>query len=537
MSGMSTMDAKNQGELVKRLSRIGIALSAEKNLDKLLELIVDEARSFTCADAGTLYLLDEKEELLNFAILQNDTLKTRMGGTSGIPASLPPIHLKVDGLPNYSNVSSYTALTGKVVNIPDVYQAGGFDFTGPMKYDAATGYRSKSMLVVPMANHQNNIIGVLQLLNAKDPGTAQVVAFSDEFVDLVCCLASQAAVALNTAQLIKSLKDLFDAFIRSIATAIDQKSPYTGGHIRRVVDIATMIACRINENEEGPFANVCFSDEQIEELRLAAWIHDVGKIITPEYLINKKTKLETVFDRIEIVTTRFDLIERTIENNYLKRKIELWEQGEADRAALARLDEEMEAELTALREERELVCFCNRSFEFMKDDKVEQLRDISRKLYSINGRDYPYLSSDELYNLTIRKGNLTAEERSTIERHALLTHEILKEVPFPKELSRLLEYAVGHHEKLDGSGYPYGLKGAQIPLQARIIAIADIFEALTAKDRPYKKPMKLSEALRILGFMKKDNHIDSDVLNLFIEGRLYENYAKRELEAEQLDTF
>jgi len=527
--------AHDQIQLVKRLSKIGIALSAEKNLDKLLELIVDEARSFTCADAGTLYLLDEREEHLSFEILQNDTLNIRMGGTSGNLVSLPPIPLKLHGRPNHSNVSSYTALTGKVVNIPDVYEAADFDFTGPRKYDAATGYRSRSMLVIPMMNHQDNIIGVLQLLNAQDFETGQVVAFSDEYVDLVGCLASQAAVALDNTQLIQNLKELFDAFIKSIATAIDQKSPYTGGHVRRVVDLTTMIAHRINAMREGPFADVFFSEEQIEELRLAAWMHDVGKIITPEYVINKRTKLETLFDRIHLVETRFDLIERTLENKYLRRKVELLERGENDGVALVRLDEELQSELQALREDREFVCLCNTTLEFVKDERVERLQEIARKAYTLDGREYPYLTPDELYNLTIRKGNLTVEERKTIEEHALMTREILKEVPFPKELSRLLEFAVKHHEKLDGSGYPFGLVGDQIPLQARILAIADIFEALTAKDRPYKRPMKLSEAIRILGFMKKDRHIDGDIFDLFIASGLHQEYAQRELIPEQID--
>jgi HD-GYP domain-containing protein (c-di-GMP phosphodiesterase class II) len=527
---------RHQIQLVKRLSKIGIALSAEKNLNKLLELIVDEARSFTRADAGTLYLLDEKEELLTFEIIQNDTLKIRMGGTSGNPVSLPSIPLRLhDGRPNYCNVSSYSALTAKIVNIADVYEAAEFDFTGPRKYDSATGYRSKSMLVIPMMNHQNSIIGVLQLLNALDSETGEVVPFLDEYVDLAGCLASQAAVALDNAQLIQSLKDLFDAFIKSIATAIDQKSPYTGGHVRRVVELTTMIALRINETTEGVFADVHLSDDQIEELRLAAWMHDVGKIITPEYVINKRTKLETLFDRIHLVETRFDLIESTIETGCLKRKIELLERGENVRDGLRRLDEELKAELQRVRDDRELVRLCNTSLELVQDERVERLRGIARKTYSVDGREYPYLTPDELYNLTIRKGNLTLEERRTIEEHALMTMEILKDVPFPKELSHLLEFAVKHHEKLDGSGYPFGIPGDDIPLQARILAIADIFEALTAKDRPYKSPMKLSEAIRILSFMKKDHHIDGDIFDLFLASGLHQEYARRELIPEQRD--
>ena len=220
---------------IKRLSAIGLALSSEKDIRKLLELIVAEARDLSNADAGTLYTIDKKKQELCFEIMQNDTMKTRLGGTGGAKISLPNVPLYIDGDPNYGNVSSYAALTEEIVNIPDVYEADGFDFTGPRKYDAATGYRSKSMLVIPMKNHENTIIGILQLLNAQDPETGHIIPFSNEFVELIASLASQAAVALTNTQLIEELKALFYAFIKSIATAIDEKSPYTGGHIRRVL--------------------------------------------------------------------------------------------------------------------------------------------------------------------------------------------------------------------------------------------------------------------------------------------------------------
>ena len=246
---------------IEQLANIGLALSIEKNIDILLEMIVDAARELTNADAGTLYLVDDEKKSLRFQILQNDTMKTRMGGTSGIEVTLPPVPLEVDGKPNHSNVSSYCALTGDVVNIPDVYEAEGFDFTGPRKYDEATGYRSKSMLVIAMRNHENDIIGVLQLLNAKDIDTKQTVSFSTEYVDLIGSLASQAAVALTNAELVQDLRDLLYSFIKSIATAIDEKSPYTAGHFSRVVDLTMMIADKINGIKKGPFASVQFTDD------------------------------------------------------------------------------------------------------------------------------------------------------------------------------------------------------------------------------------------------------------------------------------
>ncbi len=254
--------AEDQIKHMRKLAQIGIALSGEKDIKKLLESIVDEARDLSNADAGTLYIKDQNKGSLRFEILQNASMRTRMGGTSGVEITFPEVPLHKDGAPNLSNVCSYVALKDETVNIPDVYEAEGFDFTGPRNYDATTGYRSKSMLVIPMKNHENDIIGVLQLLNAQDPETEEVIPFSSEYVDLVASLASQAAVALTNAQLIQDLRDLFDAFIRSIATAIDEKSPYTGGHINRVVDLTMMIAEKINHTTEGAFKDLSFDDEE-----------------------------------------------------------------------------------------------------------------------------------------------------------------------------------------------------------------------------------------------------------------------------------
>ncbi|UCD31075.1 MAG: GAF domain-containing protein, partial [Desulfobacterales bacterium] len=388
--------AEDQIKHIKQLTNIGLALSAEKNINKLLEIILEYARDLAHADAGTLYILDDDEKHLRFEIMQNDTLKTRMGGTSGVAISLPKVPLYVNGKPNHSNVSSYTALTGETVNIPDVYEAKGFDFTGPKEYDTATGYRSKSMLVIPMKNHENKIIGVLQLLNSKIPETGQVDEFSKEFVDLVASLASQAAVALTNTQLIQDLENLFYAFIKSIATAIDEKSPYTGGHINRVVDLTMMMAEEINKTDQGPFGDVFFSEDELEELRLAAWMHDVGKITTPEYVVDKASKLETIFDRIKLVETRFQVIAKSIENEYLQRKIALMKSHTDDESTIKRLDEELDEQLKSLNDEFSLVKECNDSVEFMSDDKIDRIEEIAAKRFISPEGEQPYLSEEEV---------------------------------------------------------------------------------------------------------------------------------------------
>ena len=277
------------------------------------------------------------------------------------------------------------------------------------------------------------------------------------------------------------------------------------------------------------------SADEIEELRLAAWMHDVGKITTPEHVIDKSTKLETVFDRISHIETRFDLIGQTFESRYLREKMELHTNGPADDSRLTVLDQRLEEELQTLREERLFIIGCNKPGEFLPPEKITRLNEIACKSFEFNGNRHPYLTPDEVYRLSVPRGNLTMEERSLIENHAEMTMKILSELPFPKKYARVPEFAGSHHEKLDGSGYPRGLRGDELSLQARIMAIADIFEALTARDRPYKVPMRLSQAIKILHFMTKDNHIDSDLYRLLLEKRLHRAYAERELNPEQID--
>lgn len=525
------VSAYSEGQLVhmRRLAEIGVALSAEKNMGRLLEMIVSEARAITRADAGTLYTVDCGRDLLNFRIIQNDTMKTRLGGSAGFAIDLPPIPLRKDGQPNCGNVSSYVALTGEIVNIPDVYEAAQFDFTGPREYDQTTGYRSRSMLVIPMRNHENDVIGVLQLLNALDAETGRVTIFSEETVDLVASLASQAAVALTNAQLIQNLTDLLYAFIKSIAAAIDEKSPFTGGHIRRVTDLTLSMAREINETREGPFAGINFTEDEMDELAIAAWMHDVGKIVTPDHVIDKRHKLETIFDRAGLVETRFDLIEQTVRNGYLSEKVRRMERGEWDGEAALRLDRAMREDLERLREEREFVIGCNVPRETMGTDDIERLKAIGGRTFCLDGRERRYLTDDEIRCLSVARGSLTPEERRIIEHHALMTRRILEKLPFPKRLARVPEFAGGHHEMLDGSGYPFGLTAESLPLQTRIMAIADIFEALTAKDRPYKRPMELSQAVRILRRMKEDGRIDADLFDFFVSRGLHVKYAAEEL--------
>jgi HD-GYP domain-containing protein (c-di-GMP phosphodiesterase class II) len=516
--------------LVNRLVQIGAALSAERNLERLFEMIVDEARNFTNADGGTLYIMSDDETELQFAIIQNSTLNVLMGGTGG-KITWHPVKLKnPDGSPNYANVSAYAALSGEVVNIPDVYDAEGFNFGGTRQFDAGTGYRSKSMLVVPMRNHQDDIIGVLQLLNSRDTLTGEVITFSLESQKITESLASQAAIALSNSRLILDLEELLESFIKAIATAIDEKSPYTGGHVRRVAELTMAIAKKINETKEGPYAHICFNEDELRELRIAAWLHDVGKVTTPEYVVDKATKLETIVDRIEILKARFEIMKKEHEVALLKQGIANQETQGSENLPSRNNDY-----MKTLEEDLRFLVNANDGSEFMPKEMIEKVKNIAQKQIVMNGKKQPLLTDNEVYNLSIQRGTLNDEEREIINNHAVVTRKMLAQLPFPKKLRSVPDFAGAHHERLDGTGYPLGLKGDQLPLQARIIALTDIFEALTAKDRPYKKGKTLSEAMKIMSFMVKDNHIDADLFNLFVKECVYLDYAQRELSPQQID--
>ena len=478
-----------------------------------------EARAFTRADAGTLYLVQDESRELKMEIVQNDTLGMRFVGSGEIPWNPTLPLFNTDGSPNHANVSAYVAISGKTVNIPDVYEAEAFDFEGTRRADQASGYRCKSMLVIAMRDHEDEIIGVLQLINALD-ARGQVIPFSSAVEDLIASLASQAAVAITNVRLIQEMEALFEAFVKVMAAAIDEKAHYTRGHIERVALLTMAISESISETNEGPYANVHFSEEELNELRIAAWMHDVGKVTTPEWVVDKANKLETVFDRVELIKTRFGMIREQIRARAFERKVVLMEQ-EKGGAAVCEVDAALEKQIQELDEELDFLIRVNTPKEFMKDEHLERLQQIGKKTYLEDGKAVPYLTEDELKNLSIRKGSLTGEQIGIIRNHAAITLKMLEHIPFTKKLKNVPRYAGAHHETLDGSGYPLGISGDQLPLQSRILAVADIFEALSARDRPYKKSKTLEETVRILGFMVKDGHLDPALVDLVVKEKVY----------------
>ncbi len=515
--------AEEQMEHIEKLNEIGAALSAESQLERLLEQILIQAKRFTFADGGTLYLMADDEAHLSFTVVQTDSLGIKMGGTQGaITWPELPLYLE-DGSENRQMVAAMAALSGEIVNIPDVYKAQGFNFEGTRKFDASTGYRSTSMLVIPMKNHDGEVIGVCQLLNRIDPITGQVSPFSRADERTAKSLASQAAVAISNTRLINDLRNLLESFIDSIAAAIDAKSPYTGGHVRKVAEITMLTARALSDAKEGRYRDVRYSFDEMNQLRISALMHDVGKITTPEYVVDKATKLETIVDRIELIKTRYEVLRAEAEIACLKA-------GNTPKA-----QETLRETLNAYEEEMAFLEAANIGGEFMADEKIERLKAIAARTWRCGDQRRPLLDEDEIKNLSIRKGTLTEAEREVINDHAAMSLKMLEALPFPKKLRRVPEIAANHHEKLNGKGYPRGLSAEDLTLESRILALADIFEALTAADRPYKEAKRMSEVMKIIGFMVKDEELDGELVEFFFKNGLHLAYGAENLKPEQMD--
>ncbi|HKI73535.1 MAG TPA: HD domain-containing phosphohydrolase [Pseudomonadales bacterium] len=569
----------------KRLIDIGIALSAETDPDRLMETILLEAKDLSHADGGTLYIRS-RDDQLEFKIVRTDSLGIAQGGTTNVEITLPPVPMySQTGEPNLNAIVSYAANTGNTINIKDAYDSKEFDFSGTKQFDAGTGYRSTSFLAVPLKNHQGHVIGVLQLLNCLDPETGEITTFAEDITPLIEALASQAAVALENQTLIEAQKHLLDSFIELMASAVDAKSPYTGGHCQRVPMLTEMLTAAACQSRQAPFEQFNLNEQEWYELHIGAWLHDCGKVTTPEYVVDKATKLETITDRIHEIRMRFEVLKREAVIEYQRKLIE--EAGDPDT-----LKAELDKELAAIDEDFEFIAECNLGGEFMAEEKIERVKRIARRQWTRTLDDRLGVSHEELkrkeravakllpcqedlledridhiiehdavvhsadpnnpygfrvevpenkynlgeiYNLCIARGTLTAEERFKINDHIVQTIVMLESLPFPKHLERVPEIAGGHHEKMDGTGYPKRLKGGEMSIPARIMAIADVFEALTAADRPYKPPKKLSDSIKIMSFMVKDQHLDPDLFRLFLESGVYQEYADQFLQPDQID--
>ncbi len=522
----ASVDLSVAPELIRRLTelnQVGIALSQEKDIDRLLESILVAAKQITRADGGTLYRRHPtNRDMLHFEIIRTDSLGIAMGGTTGVKIPFEPISLHdKSGRENISTVVAYTVLRDSTVNIADAYREEGFDFSGTKAFDARTGYHSQSFLTVPMKSHEGDIIGVLQLINAKDPVTGAIVAFTETDERLVGSLASQAAVALTNRILIVQLQNLFESFINLINDAIDDKSAHTSGHCHRVPVLTMLLAEAVHRTRIGPLGPWRMTDKDRYELKIAGLLHDCGKITTPVHVVEKATKLQTIHDRIDLIDTRFEIIKRDAKISRLRTRNE--------KAYRARLKE--------IEQDREFLRQCNVGVETMSPADRERVYDISCKYrwHDSEGRETDLLTPNELENLTIASGTLTDAERRIINHHIDVTIKMLESLPWPKDLANVPEYAGGHHERMDGKGYPRGLTRDQMSVQARVMGIADIFEALTARDRPYKRGKTLTESLSILGQMRLNGHVDPDIFEIFVRERVYLRYAQQFMDPAQVD--
>lgn len=502
----------------ERIMEVNLELSSEIDKDKLFEMILTLTRELTHAEAGTLYILSKDKKHLDFKVIQNDPLKIFMGGTKDeIQWDAIPLYLE-DGSKNTKMVATTCALENKIVNIPDVYDENKYDFQGTKKFDENTGYRSKSMLVIPLENHEKDVIGVLQLIN-KTESLENIIAFTKEDEKIIKALASQAAMALTNSWLINSLEEFLNSFITTIGHAIDAKSHHTMNHIANVEKISLLLAQAIND-DETIYKDVKYSKNDFKQIKIAAWMHDIGKISMPESIIDKATKLYAITDRIKLVKERFEVLKRDKQIAYLKKEI---------------TKETYEKQIKQYEEDYLFLEEANIGGEFMDDEKIKRIEDISKYTYIKDGIEQEILNENEKYNLSIRKGTLTKEEKDIMNNHAKLSLEMLLKLPFPKKYNRVLDIAANHHEKLNGKGYPRGLSDKDLTLEDRIMILSDIFEALTSSDRPYKDAKKLSEVFKILSFMVKDYEIDGQLLKFFHDHEVLKKYANENLKPSQID--
>jgi HD-GYP domain-containing protein (c-di-GMP phosphodiesterase class II) len=516
---------------LQRLNEIGIALSRESKIPPLLEKILIHAKELLEVDGGTIYTVTD--HLLHFEITLSDSLGLHVGGTSNIPVPFSDLPLRLpEGGANESLMVAYAVNHKQTIHIRDAYHEEGFDFSGTRRFDENTGYRTRAVLTIPIKDHEERVIAVIQLINPLDGGI-----FSEEDVQLAESLASQAGVALTNQRLILSLKKLFESLIGVIAEAIDEQSPFTANHSKRVPILAQLLAEAVNKASEGYFKEIHFSKEEIYELKVASFLHDCGKITTPIYLSEKKSKLETVFDRVELIQTRFMALNEKIEKDCLLKKLRWFEshypkEFEAAHEEFSRLDKKYYEELAQNKEDSDFIVKVNEGREKIDPVAIERLRQIA---FQSCGESHTLLTPEELEALSIAEGNLTEKEKEIVKHHVVMTYRMLAKLDFPKELKRVPEIAASHHERVDGRGYPLGLKREEMSIQARILAIADVFEALSAPDRPYRKALPLSEIFQIMQGMVEEGHLDPDLFELFLKQKVYLPYAQKYLDPLQID--
>ena len=518
-------EAASRGREIGELTRIGVALGTERDLDTLLDLILTQSRRITSSDAGSLYLIEGEpgEKRLRFRLAQT---------YSKPEAPFVEFTMPMDR----TSLAGYAAVTGEPLVIDDAYfLPPDVEYTINRSFDERYGYRTKSMLVIPMKDHKEQVIGVLQLINRKRSLDAvlatpaaveqQVVPFSKRTVELVTALAGQAAVAIENSQLYREIERLFEGFVQAAVRAIEQRDPTTFGHSGRVANMTVSLAAVVDKAGDGPYSGLTFTREQLREIRYAGLLHDFGKVGVREQVLVKAKKLYPL--QLELIRQRHDFVRRSAEREFWRKRAEFLEtHGRQGYEPFVRtLEAEHARELTELERFMKAVLHANEPT-VLPATRFEELLDLARRTYQdLAGAARPYLTDDEVRYLTIPKGSLDEAERLEIESHVNHTYNFLKEIPWTRELQHIPLIAYGHHEKLDGGGYPRGVTGEAIPIQTRMMTISDIYDALTAADRPYKPAVARARALDIMDEEVRAGQLDRELFRLFVDAKVFETNA------------
>lgn len=521
--GVGMLD--NEGRL-RELINISRILGSNKTFPERFMEMVMALSEVADADGGSLYIYDNKVEKLKATVFYNKIL-----GVNSTVETFDPLRIKglveVALRDDEGKVASETPTVAcfvdkETVIVKDVATNHRFDFRNTRKFDEQNNYKTKSMIMLPLQAHDGRVVGVLQIIN---PGEA---CYAQENRSFLRALGSQAGIALNNALLVNEAQDLLNALVNMVVVAIDQKSSHTAGHCIRVTELTMMFADALAEHKEGKFAGFSLTKEERRELYLAALLHDVGKVITPTHVLEKSTKLQYLNDRIGLLHERLRAWEHSQVYKILINKLE--QAGE--HKLLAEVQAEVDAD-----EDIDFLHKVNTNEVQMDDGTLARLEEIAARQFDENaGEEHTLIDSFDLENLKIKRGTLNNEERKIIEEHVTLSIKLLSSIPWPKNLERIVEYAGAHHENINGTGYPNKITGDMMSIPARILGIADRFEGLSAPDRPYRKTkMTLSGALRIMGFMRKDGEIDPDLMDFFLEQKIYMAYAKKHLPDELID--
>lgn len=471
---------------LKKILNIGIKLSTEKNREHLLAFMLENGMDITHCDASTLYLFEDGK--LHFKIMKTLSQNISRGEDGELIDDMPPVPM------TERNVCSYAALHREIINIPDVYDNTRFDFSGPKKYDALTGYHTQSLLVIPIENNEDELIGVLQLLNAMDD-EGNVIPFDSEYEIIIRSLGAQAAIEMTNLKYMQDVKRQLRSFVEAMSTAIDERTPYNGTHTRKVAEYAGMIADNMNKQYREGKCEAYFDEERKDKLELAALLHDIGKMVVPLSVMNRATRLDR---EIENVATRFRLLEAYYTIDCMKGRI---------------TEAECSRQITYLHDSMDFIRKID-GMGFLADEDYRRVQEIAEHRYlNEEGEMLSYLTEREKERLSIRRGTLTESDRKLMENHVVMTEKILSKVWFNKNYEEIPKWAASHHEFLDGSGYPRHLKGEDLALETKMITVADVYDALTATDRPYKKPISQEKALKILKEMADDGKLDGHLVD------------------------